>query len=1082
MMDISKAEHNENLNEVFHYQKQPRLIAPRLGTNNSSVRSLDALSSVHIPPSLGNGKIGGNRMFSAAVKATLINTTTSNIISSEYPKQMNTSIVTSEASLISAANHVTDISNYKLGEIGEGEGKGQIFLNYPIPKQLPLQTTSLITNNIVNMNRNIPMAIQRTIPHHIQPLQPPILSFSSQTQPLVNSSSYTTVGETKPNTTIISRSAAPTSKASPPVRHFRSGESSSSISVPILNGPLQKSLEISSVPITTSTTTKTETRASLLYDEKQTTLISTRVSDVPLVNAPHLPPSLSGTNKNNDEVFIKTLESTQEKKQGTSENDLLESLRSSIQLTNELLHHQHKPLQGQHQPFQTAKKEKNRESTITRNQESVFSMLLDSGSLDEPQSSENVQSKPLPNRTPGSIKISFVENDENKSMTLVNINSNHTKQSSSKPEVDLDIVPNLATLVQNDRIRKEQTSTSNQSRKPSIISNYSSNIVAEKDLVTETAELLFSKAAELRSKRNSITSSNSTISGSRQRNSIGSKSRRSSEGYNSGFIGIDVDSGTDQLLPAGPLITVTPPKVIDDVKYYSDDLSRNDYNTDTKQRLSLINTNSRREASIQSQQETKEVNVLADKILELASPHNSKSIIRQSSRIIKPSSSEIKGHDDYQTDAELAERLENLLEEGANVDELAATLAAEINRSDDDRVGNLSNHHEIVPTARSNTFSSNIMETAVAQVLSTQAQTATLISQQSEQFNRLMELQRVQSEQQAQILAMIASVASSTSRPSAPVSYTSVTEPYETLESRHTSPVTYTRHSSPVPTVLNSSPLHLYHARENILHSQPLHGTPHRILSPVSAFESRSQLARVALAEKAALDAAAKIRHPLLDEVVDSSNLYMAKDRLTTLARFHDDRVRRSPSPTPKVVSTQPIPVHSYSHTLPPPPTVRITTVTSKEDFSYSPTLSERLELTRTQKRQLDNNGESRDSRFRFPESKPFTSALSTRVNDLVSIPSIFTFIPKFSNDETRVQNTTTSIPSQIVNFMPQPFIKTNRPISAGRSRVNSSGSVVTSAPSQSVQPRTYAELMRVKSSQTPVAPLRRTISIGRIR
>jgi hypothetical protein len=124
-------------------------------------------------------------------------------------------------------------------------------------------------------------------------------------------------------------------------------------------------------------------------------------------------------------------------------------------------------------------------------------MLLDSGSLDEPQSSENVQSKPLPNRTPGSIKISFVENDENKSMTLVNINSNHTKQSSSKPEVDLDIVPNLATLVQNDRIRKEQTSTSNQSRKPSIISNYSSNIVAEKDLVTETAELLFSKASEL---------------------------------------------------------------------------------------------------------------------------------------------------------------------------------------------------------------------------------------------------------------------------------------------------------------------------------------------------------------------------------------------------------------------------------------------------------------------------------------------------------------------------------------------------------------------------------------------------------
>ena len=283
-MDISKAAHYINLNEVFQYQKQPRLIAPRLGSNNSSSLSLDAFSSVHIPPSLGNGKIGGKRMFSAAVNATLINTTTSNIISSEYPKQMNTLFVSSEAALISAAKHVADISNYKHdGEIGEVEGKGQTFLNYPIPKQHPRETTSIITNNIVDMNRNIPIPIQRTIPHHIQPLQPPILSSSSQTQPLLNSSSHVPVGETKPNTTIISRSAAPTSKASPPVRHFRSEESSSSISVPILNGPLQKSLEISSMPKTTSTTTKTETRALPLYDEKQTTLISTRVSDVPLV-------------------------------------------------------------------------------------------------------------------------------------------------------------------------------------------------------------------------------------------------------------------------------------------------------------------------------------------------------------------------------------------------------------------------------------------------------------------------------------------------------------------------------------------------------------------------------------------------------------------------------------------------------------------------------------------------------------------------------------------------------------------------------------------------------------------------------
>ena len=103
MMDISKAAHYINLNEVFQYQKQPRLIAPRLGSNNSSSLSLDAFSSVHVPPSLGNGKIGGKRMFSAAVNATLINTTTSNIISSEYPKQMNTLFVSSESATVASA-------------------------------------------------------------------------------------------------------------------------------------------------------------------------------------------------------------------------------------------------------------------------------------------------------------------------------------------------------------------------------------------------------------------------------------------------------------------------------------------------------------------------------------------------------------------------------------------------------------------------------------------------------------------------------------------------------------------------------------------------------------------------------------------------------------------------------------------------------------------------------------------------------------------------------------------------------------------------------------------------------------------
>jgi hypothetical protein len=270
--------------------------------------------------------------------------------------------------------------------------------------------------------------------------------------------------------------------------------------------------------------------------------------------------------------------------------------------------------------------------------------------------------------------------------------------------------------------------------------------------------------------------------------------------------------------------------------------------------------------------------------------------------------------------------------------------------------------------------------------------------------------------------------------------------------------------------------------------SHYVQGTPHRILSPVSAFESRSHLARAALVEKASIDAAAASKMSLLDGLVsDSSNLYLAKDRLAVHARFHEERhQRRSPSP-PKLVSVVPAKLN---------PTVRITTVSPDVELPYSPTLSERLEQARVQNR-LSNEYFSTDAQFNVPESRqviptssstarPFSSSVSSfrrTDDDLVPIPSIFTFIPSFSNNVAHSsQRDDTLVPSQVVSMMPQPFMtSTVRPTSAGRSRANSTSAPLI-AERQTSQPRTYTELMKLKGMQTPVAPLRRSISIGRNR
>ena len=421
------------------------------------------------------------------------------------------------------------------------------------------------------------------------------------------------------------------------------------------------------------------------------------------------------------------------------------------------------------------------------------------------------------------------------------------------------------------------------------------------------------------------------------------------------------------------------------------------------------------------------------------------------------------------SDAQLAARLEELLSEGANVEELSATIAADLHRSDRVEVDHV-HDHQLIAASKSTLLSNTMMESAVAQVLSTQAQTATLISQQTEQFSRLMELQRVQSEQQAQILSMIASVASST-RSSLLV---------QSRESRAKSPDLISTHS-PLMQQVDA------HARGL---SHFVQGTPHRILSPVSAFESRSHLARAALVEKASIDAAAASKMSTLEGLVsDSSNLYMAKDRLAAHARFHEERhQRRSPSP-PKLISV--VPAKSN-------PTVRITTVSPDVELPYSPTLSERLEQARVQDR-LSNEYFTTDARFKVPESRqvipssltarPFSSAVSSfrrADEDLVPIPSIFTFIPSFSNNvahssQHSSQRNDTLVPSQVVSMMPQPFLTSSiRPNSAGRSRANSTTSAPMIAERQSSQPRTYTELMRLKGVQTPVAPLRRSISIGR--
>ena len=223
--------------------------------------------------------------------------------------------------------------------------------------------------------------------------------------------------------------------------------------------------------------------------------------------------------------------------------------------------------------------------------------------------------------------------------------------------------------------------------------------------------------------------------------------------------------------------------------------------------------------------------------------------------------------------------------------------------------------------------------------------------------------------------------------------------------------------------------------------------------------------------------------------VSDSSNLYMAKDRLAAHARFHEERnQRRSPSP-PKLVSV--VPTKSN-------PTVRITTVSPDVELPYSPTLGERLEQARVQDR-LSNEYFTTDARFKVPESRqvipssltarPFSSAVSSfrrADEDLVPIPSIFTFIPSFSHNvahssQHSSQRDDTLVPSQVVSMMPQPFLTSSiRPNSAGRSRAISTTSAPLIAERQSSQPRTYAELMKLKGVQTPVAPLRRSISIGR--
>jgi hypothetical protein len=1094
---------------------QNRLVPPRL-TGSSSLSSSDSSLNtvVHVPPSLGSnggGNIGKSRMFSNAVKATLLtsSTTTMNtnpdfnlfqpsrtgINAQTLNQPTSAAVVAAEAASISAARHVADITGHKQQTTGQ---KQQSSLS---PQTIQQQSFG------VDTTRQNFMSATRVIPsHHFQTLQPPNLSSGVQSQTITlptavvpDSNTTNTIGlNVVPMFTSASKIATVT-KASPPKRHFRAGMASLSLPVPSLNSAQNDNAKAIDTLQNGEKSSEDAPRSAHTYVRNVIpTIISNsfqppHVNVIPTTNSNSFQPpleikNLHGSTNKGSIISSKAYESSSaspssspeskgspnvDNYKSNKEDDLLESLRSSIKLTNELLNHQQRPV------VQTTKKEK--DLTTKRRSESVFSMLLDSGGLEEPRSNESVRSKSL-SRTPGTIKISFVEDETDSGSGLKNRGLPMQQGHQSNEE---DKLPNLSVLINNERRRKEQSEKNAQDKTNNLFDNNN-----EKDVVAETAELLLNKAAELRSKRHSITSTHTTSSeggqDSRSRAfSVPSGSRRQSTfGVKQGYIGIDVDSGSDQLLSAGPLITVTPPKS-DSQKHVEDydtrlEIEKKEAGTRSSRRQSIASQGkSRREMSTRSKLETYEVNALANKILELASPHNIKmenkyydeqnndddlKISRNSSGKSLSSKipiADLHEHTDDNSDAKLAERLEALLAEGANVDELSATIAADLQRSDNDHDEiDKSNQHDLHYSTKTGSLSSNLMETAVAQVLSTQAQTAAIITQQSEQFTRLMELQRVQSEQQAQILSMIASVASSSR---APIQIQSNNADSASSQSSPLQPISYSKSS------------------------QPLQGTPHRILSPLSAFESRSQLARAALAEKATIDTAAAAKISSIDNLVnESNNLYLAKDRLANHAKFHEEKYqRRSPSPPPKIVAV--VPQKSQ-------PIVRITTVSPDADLSHSPTLSERLEQARAQNR-LSNELMKYDSRSHVLEPssvatsslRPFTSAISTyrRSEDAVApIPSIFTFIPSFSGNLSQAARHDESfIPSQVASLMPQPFTSSSaRPLSAGRSRASSTASVPILAERQSSHPRSYAELMKLKGMQTPVAPLRRSISIGRMR
>jgi hypothetical protein len=1006
-------------------------------------------------------------------------------------------VVAAEAASISAARHVADITGHKQQTTGQ---KQQSSMS---PQTIQQQSFGVDTTR-----RNF-MSATRVIPsHHFQTLQPPNLSSGVQSQAITlptavfpDTNTTNTVGlNVAPILSSVSKIATVT-KASPPKRHYRAGMASLSLPVPSLNSVQNDNAKAIDTLQNGGNSSEDAPRSAHTYVPNVIpTIISNsfqppHVNVIPTTNSNSFQPPLEiknlhgSTNKGSiissmayESSSSSASPSSETKRspnvdnyQSNKEDDLLESLRSSIKLTNELLNHQQRPV------VQTTKKEK--DLTTKRRSESVFSMLLDSGGLEEPRSNESVRSKSL-SRTPGTIKISFVEDETDSGSGLKNRGLPMQQGHQSNEE---DKLPNLSVLVNNERRRKEHAEQYAQDKTINLFDDNN-----EKDVVAETAELLLNKAAELRSKRHSITSTHTTSSeggqDSRSRaSSVPSGSRRQSTfGVKQGYIGIDVDSGSDQLLSAGPLITVTPPKS-DSHKHFEDydtrvEIEKREAGTRSSRRQSIASQGkSRREMSTRSKLETYEVNALANKILELASPHNTKmekkyydeqnydNDLKTSrngsgkSLSSKIPIADLHEHTDDNSDAQLAERLEALLAEGANVDELSATIAADLQSSDNNNDDfDTFQHHDLHFSTKTGSLSSNLMETAVAQVLSTQAQTAALISQQSEQFMRLMELQRVQSEQQAQILSMIASVASSSR---APIQVQSNNADSASSQSSPLQPISYSKSS------------------------QPLQGTPHRILSPLSAFESRSQLARAALAEKATIDtAAAAAKISSIDNLVnESNNLYLAKDRLANHAKFHEEKYqRRSPSPPPKIVAV--VPQKSQ-------PFVRITTVSPDADLPHSPTLSERLEQARAQNR-LSNELMKYDSRSHVllePSSvassslRPFTSAISTyrRSEDAVApIPSIFTFIPSFSGNLSQAARHDESfIPSQVASLMPQPFTSSSaRPLSAGRSRASSTASVQILAERQSSHPRSYAELMKLKGMQTPVAPLRRSISIGRMR